>query len=150
MSVFEMNQEENTPINGFTGSNFFLSNFFLCPVQVSGIMYGSSEAAFMAGKTLDHDERLKFQHLSPKQAKTLGRRIKLRADWDVTSIEVMELCLRAKFTRNKDLQQRLIDTGERELIEFNNWGDQKWGVTKNGGKNLLGRLLMLVREDLKG
>ena len=135
-------------INGFTGKYWFLSNFYEAPVTVSGINYRSSEVAYQAAKTLDMDLRQEFSKLSSKEAKIKGRTLKVRSDWNITSIEVMELCLRAKFMSHPDLAAKLIETGDATLVEFNTWGDMKWGKTSKGGSNLLGKLLMNIREDL--
>ena len=138
----------NSTINGFFKEYRFLSNFWMSPLTVLGIPYTNSEAAYQAGKTLDIDQRRKlFSNIGPKEAKHAGRRITLRSDWHTAKFEVMELCLRSKFT-NPILAGKLINTGDRELIEFNTWGDQIWGKTKDGGTNYLGKLLMIVRDDL--
>lgn len=136
-------------ITSFSGKYYFLSNFYPCPVTVLGMEYQSSEAAFMACKTLDIQERAKFQNLKAKEAKALGQKIKLRADWEIVSLEMMELCLRSKFMANPEIRQQLIDTGNAYLEEENTWGDTKWGTYKGQGKNLLGKLLMYIREDLQ-
>ena len=56
-----------------------------------------------------------------------------------------------KFTRNRDLKEKLLATGDAELIEGNTWHDTYWGydITKKRGKNKLGKILMVVREDLR-
>ena len=45
----------------------------------------------------------------------------------------------------------LIETGNAELLEGNTWGDTHFGVcSKTGvGENVLGKILMRVREELK-
>ena len=48
------------------------------------------------------------------------------------------------------LRQKLIDTGERPLIEGNHWGDTYWGQCPVGhGCNNLGKLLMKKRAQLQ-
>lgn len=77
--------------------------------------------------------------------------VKLRPDWEDVKEQVMEDIVRAKFTQNQYLGDWLLNTGDAELIEGNNWGDTTWGVdirTKKG-KNLLGKILMKVRAELK-
>lgn len=135
-------------ITKFIGKYYFLSNFYSCTVNVLGMTYQSSEAAFMACKTMDLNERRKFQLISPKEAKALGRRVALRADWDFVSIEMMELCLRAKFGANPQLRDQLVATHGTHLEEGNTWGDTKWGTCNGVGENLLGKLLMNIRSDL--
>ena len=48
-----------------------------------------------------------------------------------------------------ELKQKLLETGNTELVEGNTWGDTFWGVYNVEGENILGRLLMKVREELK-
>lgn len=58
----------------------------------------------------------------------------------------MLIGLRAKFSQNKNLLEKLLATGNRELREHTPrdkyWGD---GGNNNNGKNRLGVLLMQVR-----
>ena len=56
--------------------------------------------------------------------------------------------LRLKFAI-PELAEKLLATGEAELIEGNSWGDTTWGVYKDIGENRLGKLLMQVRQELK-
>ena len=135
-------------ISGFFGEYRWLSNFWEAPITVTGIQYNSTEAAYQAAKTTDFDIRESFVGISASEAKKLGKTIKLRHDWNVVQVEIMELCLRAKFMTHKDLAKKLIETGNLELIEFNTWGDTFWGKTSKGGKNILGKLLMNIREDI--
>lgn len=136
-------------ITKFTGQYKFLSNFFACEVEYEGIAYPSSEHAFQAAKTLDRNERIKIARASsPGMAKTLGRHVSLRRDWEETKDSIMEEILRIKFS-NPELKDKLLKTGDSSLVEGNTWGDIYWGVCGNKGKNKLGKLLMKVRESLK-
>jgi ribA/ribD-fused uncharacterized protein len=112
-------------------------------------MYPSTENAFMAAKTLDRDERLQFVHISPKEAKALGRTIKLRPDWNKVRVEVMYAVIFDKFYRNKGIRRWLLDTGDKLLVEGNHWNDKFWGVCEGEGENMLGKILMQIREDFK-
>ena len=47
------------------------------------------------------------------------------------------------------LRDKLIATGDAELIECNNHWDRYWGVCRGEGQNKLGKLLMKVREEVK-
>ena len=53
--------------------------------------------------------------------------------------------LHLKF-RHPVLKDQLLATGDVELIEGNDWGDEFWGVCCGKGSNNLGKLLMLVRR----
>jgi len=140
-------------INEFKGKYAFLSNFYEAPVIVYGILYPTNEHAFQAQKTLDENKRKQIALCkTPGLAKKAGRAIKdLRPDWDLIKIEIMVQCVWSKFKQNEDLKQLLLATGNEKLIEGNWWGDKIWGVCSktNEGSNLLGKILMLVREELR-
>lgn len=137
-------------IDSFDNEYSFLSNFYECPVEYDGIVYQSSEAAFQAQKTLNIEERIVlFANATPSQSKKLGRKTKLRDDWDNIKVNLMKEIVLAKFTQNSDLKEKLLNTGTAELIEGNWWKDTFWGVCNGKGLNNLGRILMEVRDELK-
>jgi len=141
-------------ITGFHSEYDFLSNFYLCPVALDGIDYPSIEHAFQAAKTDNPAERYQIQIASsPGEAKRLGRRVNLRDDWETVKLDIMLDMLRQKFTRQTELGQLLMATGDAELIEGNTWNDRFWGAVLKDehwiGQNHLGRLLMQVRAELK-
>lgn len=114
-----------------------------------GLTYRNSEAAYQASKTFDPTKKLWFLELEPGQAKRLGKNLPLRADWEEVKNQVMyEICL-AKFTQNPTLGRLLLQTGDEELIEGNTWGDTHFGVCDGIGENVLGKVLMKIREELK-
>ena len=136
-------------INEFKDKYFFLSNFYSAPVKYEGLLYLNNEAAFQSAKVKDSERRKQFCNIDPSTAKRKGRNVPLRYDWEKIKDKVMEDCVRDKFTRNEDLKKKLIDTGKKELIEGNTWNDQYWGVCRGRGKNMLGKILMKVREELQ-
>lgn len=137
-----------TDINDFRGNFMFLSNFYEVPVRYNGLTFGSNEAAFQAQKTLNQEERIKFTTLNPLDAKRLGRKVALRSDWKDVKVRIMYEICRAKFEQHPDLAQRLVETGDRTLIEGNDWNDTFWGVCYGKGENNLGKILMRIREEL--
>ena len=54
----------------------------------------------------------------------------------------------AKFKKNDDLRDRILQTGDTHLEEDNTWGDRIWGTVNHQGQNLLGKILMQVRSEL--
>ena len=136
-------------VNGFRGEYFFLSSKYYAPVMYKNLMFENNEAAFQSGKCIYDSYRVNFCHLTPFEAKTLGGIISLRRDWKQIKNQVMEDCVRDKFTRNLDLKILLLETRDEELIEGNDWGDTYWGVCNGIGKNMLGVILMKVREELR-
>jgi ribA/ribD-fused uncharacterized protein len=146
-------------ITAFTGKNRFLSNFSPSVVRFNDIIddreYPTVEHAYQAAKSIDYKTRREISRLDkPGDAKRKGNKIKLRGDWEKIKLQVMEELVRQKFTRHALLRDKLLATGEEELIEGNNWGDHFWGcIQTNGGwhgYNHLGKILMKVRKDLQG
>lgn len=136
-------------INEFRGKCYFLSNFYSAPVEYEGIVYQNNEAAFQSAKTTNYETRLKFANLDPSSAKGKGRRIQLRHGWDIIKFDIMYEIVKAKFSQNEELKQKLIDTGNEHLEEGNTWGDKIWGTVNGKGQNNLGKILMRVRKELK-
>ena len=56
--------------------------------------------------------------------------------------------LKTKF-KNPELRALLRGTGDAPLIEGNTWGDTFWGVCGTKGSNVLGQLLMKLRNNLQ-
>lgn len=142
-------------IKKFAGKYDFLSNFYLSVITLDGMDYPTVEHAFQAAKTDDPDERRAIQEaVTPASAKKAGRIATLRPDWEEVKYSIMHDLVLQKFTRYPDLRQMLLDTGDAELIEGNNWNDRTWGMTKDKtgdyvGKNWLGKILMQVRDSLR-
>jgi len=137
-------------IKGFQGAYRFLSNFYPCPVEFEGVAYLSSDAAYQASKTLNGELRERFTIVNAREARRLGRHIfPLREDWEDEKLNTMYRILRAKFTQNSAVKQQLLGTGAASLEETNWWYDQFWGVYNGKGENHLGKLLMLVRDELR-
>lgn len=147
----------------FRGQYAFLSNFYPAPVRlvfpanvgVDNAIYRTTEHAFCAAKTLDINWRIRiWQAPTPKVAKALGRKVPLRPDWEAIKLDVMLGVLRQKFAADS-LKQQLLGTGDMHLVEGNEWHDNYWGsctcpACGNHGENHLGRLLMQVRNEVRG
>lgn len=136
-------------VNSFAGRYNFLSNFFDAPVTYNGITYRNNEAAFQAQKATCHRLQQDFSDLQPGQAKRKGRRVALRDDWEQVKDRIMYEICRCKFEQNQDCLNRLIATGEEELVEGNIWNDTYWGVCNGVGENHLGKILMRIRTELR-
>lgn len=138
-------------IDRFSGDYAFLSNYY-----PSVIVWGHDkeefptvEHFFQAMKTwsITQHEAIRTA-CCPGEAKKLGRRCTLREDWDEVKNDFMLTGLRKKF-EDPVLRQKLIDTGNEFLVEGNTWHDTYWGVCEGKGRNMLGTLLMQVREECK-
>lgn len=71
-----------------------------------------------------------------------------REDWDGAKVYTMREILRAKVEQHEYVRRKLLQTGERELVE-NSWRDSFWGWGPNrDGQNMLGKLWMEIRAEL--
>ncbi len=132
-------------INKFRGKYLFLSNMYECPIVYRGLKYRCAEAAFQSAKTLDTEEQKRFTAMDGPTAKKYGYKVKLRDDWKAMKFDVMVEVVEAKFQQNPALLQKLIATGQEELVEGNTWGDTYWGRCNGYGQNNLGKILMELR-----
>lgn len=137
-------------ILGFFGDYRFLSNFHPCDLMVAGIVYPSSEHAYMAMKVASKAERLVIASIEKaNKVKQYGQTVTLRHNWEDIKVAMMFRVCYAKFLLNEDLKQLLVLTGDKYLEETNYWGDTTWGKCNGQGQNLLGKVLMAVREELR-
>jgi ribA/ribD-fused uncharacterized protein len=154
-------------IDSFRDDFHFLSNFYPAKVTWNGRKFDTSEHAYQWAKSLDLNEQetilFTWREINgdivpipttPGQAKRAGDAVTKRENWDNIKAVFMLEILRAKFTQNFELRQKLLDTGDAILIEGNTWCDTYWGKCRcpkcgNKGLNVLGSLLMQVREELR-
>ena len=136
-------------IDNFSGEHNFLSNFYASEFEFEGIEWQTVEHMYQAYKTTN---KIQFAAIvgaaTPGKAKRLGRTAVLRDNWEDLKDSVMHQAVTAKFTQNRDLMEKLIDTWPNKLVEGNTWGDRYWGVYKGEGKNMLGITLEAVRSDI--
>ena len=138
-------------IDRFTGKYRFLSNFWPCAVKFEGVEYPSVEHAYQAAKTNGPSERAWILTApSPGEAKKRGRKVTLRPDWDESTRSLVMAYLLVQKFRSPDLAQKLLETGDAELVEGNTWGDTFWGVDlrTGAGENVLGKALAALRALL--
>ncbi|KAF6842242.1 hypothetical protein CMUS01_03307 [Colletotrichum musicola] len=102
---------------------------------------------------------LKASH--PRQVKSLGRRVRNfeEEQWNEERERIVREGNLLKFRASDELRQKLLDTGERELVEASPM-DRIWGIgfsperapgsdRRRWGLNLLGKVLMEVRAVLR-
>lgn len=131
-------------IDCFRDEYDFLSNFHV--ETADGL---TTEHLFQAAKAVNKAEAMDILAApTPGQVKRRGRYCTLRPGWDEQRDEIMLTLVRMKF-KAPELRDKLLATGDAELIEGNTWGDQYWGVCQGVGENKLGKILMQVREELR-
>ena len=156
-------------IDKFDGRWRFLSNFYPVKITHKGIVFPSVEHYYVSMK-IDGPQHINVNGklillgvndarefvasiTTPGQVKRLGRTLDIRKDWDEVKFDIMLWGVRQKF-KDQELQGMLLSTKEEELIEGTTWHDQYWGVCtcpkhRGEGLNNLGKILMLVRDEVK-
>lgn len=128
------------------------SNFAAYPIRLDGQRWSTSEHYFQAKKFNDLAHQTQIRKTkSPMIAANIGRdrSKKLRPDWESVKDNVMRAAVFAKFSQHASLRALLLSTGDAKLIEHTE-RDCYWGDGGDGsGKNMLGRILMEVRAQLK-
>jgi N-glycosidase YbiA len=129
------------------------SNFARYPIQLKGKRWSTSEHYFQAQKFADVRDQEEIRRAStPMLAAQWGRdrKRKLRRDWESAKLGVMREAVEAKFRQHDDLRALLLATGDARLVEHTE-NDDFWGDGGDGsGRNELGRILMSVRDRLRG
>lgn len=128
------------------------SNFAAYPIALKGKRWPTSEHYFQAQKFAgtEHEGEV-LRANSPTIAARIGRDRKrpLRKDWESVKVDLMREAVRAKFRQHDDLRELLLGTGDATLVEHTT-NDAYWGDGGDGrGKNMLGRILMEIREELR-
>lgn len=167
------NQKTIIPFWNPSNKNGYLGNWYNSPFVMDGIEYLHVEMALMAGKALlfstgkhqDFNLKILDQILSekdPNKCKKLGSQVKDFDDetWEKEGYMIAKNSCLAKFQQNEDLKTLLLNTGDSILAEASPY-DKKWGIglkpnnrdvydiKKWQGRNLLGKILMEVREELR-
>lgn len=138
-------------INKFEGEYRFLSNFYPCVIEYEGIIYPTTEHAYQAAKTVNHEHRQMIADLpTPGASKKAGKIVELREDWNDVKYPIMEEILWLKFNQS-EFKQLLLETRGYDLVEGNWWHDNIWGdcscvkCKEIPGSNWLGKILMDIR-----
>lgn len=139
----------------FGGLSNMAAGFLL---NVNGVKILTSEALYQACRfpNLPEVQRQIIAERSPMTAKMISKpyRKNSRPDWDRVRTKIMRWCLQVKLVQNWDtFSKLLLDTGNLPIVEDSR-KDDFWGAKPQDeeilvGANVLGRLLMQLREQLK-
>ena len=139
-------------ISEFQGEHRWLSNHVLARVVYDGHVFPTVEHAYVYSKTLVPEEQELFlaemNELSPGQAKKLGKSLTLRPDWEDVRLNIMRDLTLQKY-KIPYYRDKLLATGDAEIIEGNDWGDTFWGKYRGHGENNLGKIIMETRLYLR-
>lgn len=134
---------------------YVLSNFSAFQINYLGWHFPTSEHAYHWSKfpgPACEDIRFQIRNaISAHDAFKMGQQWShLRdPDWNARKLTVMRNLLQCKVRQHAYVRTKLLATGDRELIE-DSWRDDFWGWGPNrDGQNMLGRLWMEVRAELR-
>jgi ribA/ribD-fused uncharacterized protein len=131
------------------------SNLFRRKIVFEGQEYETAEHAYQAGKA--RKEKVREWILSAPSPSLLAMAAHGLYSWDIvpnwssTKYDRMRAVLHAKFSQHDDLAALLVATNDARLVEtgtVKNVVNTTWGEVNGEGKNMLGNLLMEVRETL--
>jgi len=129
------------------------SNFSNHSVKLKDQVWSTSEHYFQAQKFVDTKWETAVRKCdSPMDAANMGRdrALPLRKDWESVKDDIMREVVYAKFSQNEDCKKTLLSTGDAILVEHTK-NDKYWADGGDGsGKNMLGKILMEVRDRVKG
>lgn len=146
--------------------NGYLSNWYLSEFTIDDIAFSSMEQYMMYEKAiLFHDQETAEKILQTDnvaEIKALGRTVQNFDDtvWGQSREEIVYKGVFEKFRQNPELRKRLERTGEEVIAECavkdRIWGiglsmkdEDRFCVDRWKGQNLLGKILMDVRKDIK-
>jgi ribA/ribD-fused uncharacterized protein len=168
--------KENEEMRLFLGENDVLSNFSYCPFYFSPpasfpttyfrapVHFRSVEMFYQFHKCIHAKDfalaKLILETPNPKKIKRMSKTIKNfnEADWEPHKIYTIKQALWLKFTQNPYAREALLETREMVIVEANA-SDRFWGAGRHKyqikeerkwpGKNMMGRLLMELRAELR-
>lgn len=154
------------PKNTANIGSHVLTQWHKCKFKLGNFQYNNTEQYMMMEKAKLFEDDFIYEQLKkpmhPKEYKALGRKIRgfEEKTWDKAKVEIVYKGNHAKFTQNKDLEKYLVQTKDKIIIEASPY-DTVWGiglaVTSDDllipenwkGENLLGFILMQVREEIR-
>ena len=134
-------------------------------ITIEGKDYLSVEHYYQAKKAEMFDEESLEKILkakSTKAVKALGKKIKNfnQVEWDKSKYEIMKQGIKSKFVQYPELRKQLQETEDRK-IGYADARNIYWGIgssesvekskhpEKWRGKNMIGHILMELREEFK-
>lgn len=132
------------------------SNLYRCSVVYEGQEFPTSEHAYQAGKA--RKESVRDWILTAPSPALVAMAAHGLYTWDIApgwskvKFDRMRGVLYAKFSQHPELRELLLSTGNARLVEcatVDNPVNRLWGEVNGKGKNMLGNLLMEVRERFR-
>ena len=146
--------EKFDEVIGFYPREFYpLDNFSSFKVECDGYLYASLEEAFQSLLFLpDYPDialKVKQSHSAHEAQKIMfANKDKVKYS-NEEKVQIMEKLLRLKLEQNPYVKKKLLETKDYLIVEDSPkddfWG---WGVNRDG-ENMLGKLWMKLRDELK-
>ena len=139
------------------------SNFAKTPMVVNGIEFVCVEQMFHYIRLNSETERAEYLKVAPglalkMKAKAFEKRGIERSDWKNIAVDVMRFCLNHKYQASETFRKELERSKGKSIIEDESnrrKNPDSWGAVYDAetneyyGKNIMGRLLMELREKGK-
>jgi N-glycosidase YbiA len=111
--------------------------------------FPTAEAAIQAYKNPTDEEYVKSQckSTSSLMSKNLGRKTKLRDDWEESIENIVYNVYKAKFDQHPELKNNLMNTGLRPIVYCTHIDRILGNNGDNSGQNILGKTLVKIREQ---
>lgn len=148
--------ETSGKVVGFYEREFYcFSNFSSFAVRWKGRLWQTSEHAYQASHFFETSPKLVEKIFKAKCAHEASKIANMNAnkaprDWEEKKVAIMEDIVRHKLKQNPYVLHKLLQTGNRKIIEDSPkddfWG---WGEKRNG-RNELGKIWMKLREEVAG
>lgn len=146
--------------------NDYLSNWYPSAFVVDGIPFSSMEQYMMYEKAILFEDHITAEKIletdDVAEIKALGRIVRnfVNEVWEKKREEIVYRGVSEKFRQNPQLAEKLEKTGEEIIAECavkdRIWGiglsmkdEARFDIEKWRGKNLLGKILMQVRTDIR-
>lgn len=154
------------PFNHFWENSSPFSQWHKCSFHALGVQFNSAEQYMMLMKALLHNDIESAEKIMAtsdvRKQKEFGRQVKNFNNnlWFANCRRLVYEANKYKFTQNYHLLSALLDTGNQYLVEASPY-DTIWGIGLAAddprahdskqwlGKNWLGEILTLLREDIK-
>ena len=133
-------------------------NFSPTPIIIDNVMFKTSELLFQLMKFKDKEPVMAVYNANnPKMTTKHWEKTHRREDWGKMIVDAMKFCLTQKYEQSEEFRQELERSKGKYIVEdqtsFPKKTPDTWGVKQQGddfvGPNLLGRLLMEVRDNGK-
>jgi ribA/ribD-fused uncharacterized protein len=147
----------------FWGGEF--SQWYKRDMVIDGITYNCCEQFMMAEKARLFGDEEALQSImevsNPRRQKAIGRTVQgfVADEWNENARSIVFLGNQAKFTQHQDLEDILLETGTKTIVEASPY-DKVWGIglaaddvrasdrSQWQGTNWLGEAIMKVRETI--